>query len=303
MFKNIKIFKILIISVLVFGIVIISIDNFPQKPNWKVNDCVDISPYIKETEKFRNKLEQLYIALLKRPFENYTELHNLDIRGTKFKIYSLLQDPTVEAIAKDGLGAGATDQNYEYPILDRINFNKKDKVIDIGAHYGLISIYIAKKNPQVDIYSFEPSKTTYTCLQENIKVNNIKNIKSFNAGVGLKNEEKEFYFSPINTWGSSDTPGADFQNFSFSEKVKMKNLSDVLKSEKIDKIKLLKVDCEGCEYDVFESMSDETLQKIEYLVVEAHAYVSDHEQRWNKINDRIRKNIKPENLNIVVQFQ
>ena len=39
---------------------------------------------------------------------------------------------------------------------------------------------------------------------------------------------------------------------------------------KIQKIKLLKIDCEGCEFQVFKVIKPETLNKIEYVVGEVH---------------------------------
>tara|TARA_B100000787_G_C16147665_1_gene275026 strand:- start:439 stop:681 length:243 start_codon:yes stop_codon:yes gene_type:complete len=60
--------------------------------------------------------------------------------------------------------------------------NEQYNIIDIGAQSGLYSLF-AKYLPNSTFYSFEPFEETYNCLNENLKLNNINNVKTFNLGI------------------------------------------------------------------------------------------------------------------------
>ena len=49
--------------------------------------------------------------------------------------------------------------------------------IDIGCNYGAYSIPIAKLKSNINVYCFDPSEKVLNQLKDNIKLNDIKNIK------------------------------------------------------------------------------------------------------------------------------
>jgi precorrin-6B methylase 2 len=75
--------------------------------------------------------------------------------------------------------------------------NKKNVLfVDIGAHVGIYSIAVGnrfKKYKKLHIIAFEPdsdmfSLNSFKLLKKNIKLNKINNIKTYNLGLGDKNE-------------------------------------------------------------------------------------------------------------------
>lgn len=78
--------------------------------------------------------------------------------------------------------------------------NKKSKVlfIDIGAHVGLYTITVGRKfikYKDIDIIAFEPNannfyEDNYSLLLNNIKINNLHNVKVYKVGLGSKNSYK-----------------------------------------------------------------------------------------------------------------
>ena len=75
-----------------------------------------------------------------------------------------------------------------------INQIKNDNTIfiDIGCNYGAYSIPIAKIKNKINVYCFDPSKKALNQLKDNILLNDIKNIKHFNLGVGEKHKTAFF---------------------------------------------------------------------------------------------------------------
>src|SRR5262245_17130708 len=55
---------------------------------------------------------------------------------------------------------------------------KPDHIImDVGAHIGCFSLLAAGRTPNGKIYAFEPSAETYQVLQQNVRANQLSNIK------------------------------------------------------------------------------------------------------------------------------
>ena len=59
--------------------------------------------------------------------------------------------------------------------------NKKDTLIDIGANVGVYSLYAGKNN--IKTFSIEPFQKNYKSLKQNIRLNNLKNVKALNLAI------------------------------------------------------------------------------------------------------------------------
>ena len=62
--------------------------------------------------------------------------------------------------------------------IDAVPLTDGDQVIDIGANFGAVAIYIAKRHPGVTVHAFEPVPITFDLLLRNIEVNNCSNIRA-----------------------------------------------------------------------------------------------------------------------------
>ncbi len=139
-------------------------------------------------------------------------------------------------------------------------------VIDIGAHIGIFSVFAAFYAKDGIIYSFEPEKENFLMLKENIKLNCMKNIKIFNYGVSNRNGKAKLYISNLNKAAHSTEI---VENVSHFEKIKLISIKNILKKIKGD-IDFLKIDCEGCEYDILSGLSDNDFRRIKHIVLEYH---------------------------------
>lgn len=140
-----------------------------------------------------------------------------------------------------------------------IEFKKGDVLIDVGAHIGRVSIPFAKKGFQV--FSYEPDPENFECLKKNIKDNQVK-AKVFNNAVH-KDGILKFRQDPRTTMGAVSEDGVKVDGIS---------LERIFKDNKIMKCKLLKMDCEGSEYEIFENLPEKIWERIENLIVEVHPF-------------------------------
>lgn len=142
-----------------------------------------------------------------------------------------------------------------------------DVVLDIGANYGFFSLY-AKNRGANKIYSFEPYGPVYDFLVENI--GKYSNIIPINKAVG----EFDGYAELINTRATScsyitgtfpsDEPIIGKSN------VETININTIFSNYNLEFVDFAKIDCEGSELDIFLTITDENLNKINKFVVEYH---------------------------------
>jgi hypothetical protein len=76
----------------------------------------------------------------------------------------------------------------------------------------------------------------------------------------------------------------------------MITLDEIIKENKLEKISILKLDCEGAEYDIFENLSEGSFEKIEKICFEYHI-MNEDDSRLNNLKEKlIKKNFKLEIL-------
>lgn len=159
----------------------------------------------------------------------------------------------------------------EYKLND-IDFKPNDIVIDIGSNVGIVSIYLAKKYPFLKIYSFEPVKCNYDNFLENIKLNKIPDgiINVENKAITKDGRDVKMFFDRLNSGCSSIFRNTNSNSDEVLDKVYSITLDEIIKKYNINTIKLLKIDCEGSEYEIIENTKEENLKKILHFRGEFH---------------------------------
>jgi len=141
-------------------------------------------------------------------------------------------------------------ENNESKIIYKL-IDENFTIFDIGANFGWYSINFSNINKGIRTYAFEPIPNTYKKLVENIKLNDLKNIETFNFGLYNKNTDLTFYYYPQESGNASSVnlkPEKNSQEF----KCKVIILDDFIKKNKINSLDFIKCDVEGAEIFVFE---------------------------------------------------
>jgi FkbM family methyltransferase len=178
--------------------------------------------------------------------------------------------------------------------LKTIDFEDGDVVIDIGGNVGCVSIYLAKKYPNIKIYSYEAHPVNYECLLENIRLNDVNNVIPFNYAVLNQSGSKVNITLDLGNTGSSSLYVNNEVN---SFDVETISFDDIIETNNIEKIKLLKIDCEGAEYEIIEASQKLKEIEIENFSAEIHTFMVNHNKNPNSLIDLIGTfNIKNKNI-------
>jgi FkbM family methyltransferase len=169
-----------------------------------------------------------------------------------------------------------------FQFYSQISKNEKYNIVDIGAQSGLYSLY-AKYLPQSTFYSFEPFPSTFALLNDNIILNDIQNVKTFN--IALSNECGEKTLNTCKSHYGLHTLGANPSRFSDIEPIQVtcNTLDNLFYSNNIP-VHYIKIDTEGYEYYILQG-GIQTLKQYRPII----------QLEWSEINMK-QANVVPQML-------
>jgi FkbM family methyltransferase len=147
-----------------------------------------------------------------------------------------------------------------------------DVVVDIGANLGAFTVLAAKRvGPAGRVYAYEPDPVTCARLEGNVRLNGLEKVVVVeNAAVGAAAGEAVFYRYAKHAFSSLiDGVAGRVQQHQESFPVRVVGIREVV-AKAGGVIKLMKVDCEGSEYDLMDALDAETARGIEQIAMEVH---------------------------------
>lgn len=154
--------------------------------------------------------------------------------------------------------------------LDGLN-PESSVVIDIGGHIGTFSLLVSRFSKKV--YVYEPEWENLSILRKNVQINKVKNIKSFHLGITSKSQKRALYVSSTNSSCSSLFEGVlknESKNISESQLVTCVSLKNEILKNKIKEIDLIKIDCEGAEFEILMSLPANVYSITKRIIFEYH---------------------------------
>ena len=141
-------------------------------------------------------------------------------------------------------------------------------VLDIGAHIGIYSLQLSAKLPKGKVYAFEPCLDTFTLLEKNIELNDLKNVKAHKVALtDYIGTTKLYYDIEHGNWGHSIV-----KSFSESgEIVETDTLTHFFQKENLAKCDFIKFNCEGAEFKIILSSPVDLLNKVDTMLVLYHS--------------------------------
>lgn len=177
------------------------------------------------------------------------------------------------------------NQNYNY----LVNNARKDIVFDIGMNIGDSVLYFLNNANVQKVYGFEPFHETFLKAQRNCRdyLKTDERLEVFPFGISSQNAHRVIGFNTGMTCGQSTIAEVRERAYSFyhrcgladenmekQEKIEVRKASEVLapiiNSHAGCNI-ILKMDCEGEEYNIMQELSDAgVLRKMDFVMMEWH---------------------------------
>lgn len=147
-------------------------------------------------------------------------------------------------------------------------------VIDIGANVGFFDIQLLSKTRKAIIYAYEPVPANVKTLQHTLRQNPRlqQSVSLFSMAVtGQPLAQLELFAEAEE---NNQVVASAFSGFheNNSEKITVPciTLTDIIQDNGLQTIDLLKMDCEGSEYDIMYHTSPELIRRISKMMIEVH---------------------------------
>jgi FkbM family methyltransferase len=184
--------------------------------------------------------------------------------GSSFRVRSLMDLWIVKETCLD------RDYEKNLPPLE-----EDAAVMDIGAGLGDFTVRAARNHPRRNVAAFEPFAESFRLLEENLKLNGILNAQAFPLAVGARSGPMLLQTATGVAVQHSTAPAAGPGGAS-SLPVEGITLEEAFRKSGFARCTLLKVDCEGGEYDILLNASPETLHRIDRIAMEYHDGCTPH---------------------------
>lgn len=141
-------------------------------------------------------------------------------------------------------------------------------LVDIGAAIGEFTIFAAQQAARGKVVAFEPNPQSFSLLQENLKLNSIRNVQAVLAGVWSK--PGMMTLDAVNGEPLQAQTRFSEAELGSGQGVPVLTLDQLLEKYALQGVDLLKMDCEGAEYPILFSANAKTLCAVRRIVMEYH---------------------------------
>ena len=139
-------------------------------------------------------------------------------------------------------------------------------IVDIGAHAGAATVYFKSHYPRARVFAFEPCKDSYAQLRANTQA--LDSVQIRRAALGAEDGEARLFSGQYSSMQHSLAPNAE--NTGDFEWVPVLAARAAIESLGAPAYSILKIDTEGCELEILESLGD-LLQSVNVIYLEYHS--------------------------------
>jgi FkbM family methyltransferase len=142
-------------------------------------------------------------------------------------------------------------------------------VVDVGGNIGAFPLWIAESYPDVRGVCFEPDPDAFMFLKRNLALNGIQEVEPRQAAVSDRSGTTVLFREFPGSGVSSLQPDVEERAYRDSVAVEVVAFDEVIEAID-DEISLLKLDCEGSEYEIVPHSRPDSWRRVRRVVVEYH---------------------------------
>jgi FkbM family methyltransferase len=154
------------------------------------------------------------------------------------------------------------------------------QVVDIGGHVGTFACRLTQLHPKASVVSCEPSSATAACLRRNAELNGVSDrVTVVERAVAATTGRAVFHdngggsgLNGLAAVGHASGPATEVETIAFDE---------VIAAAPVP-VDVIKIDCEGAEYDLVLGSTPSSWESVQRVVIEFHP-VEGH--GWPELHD------------------
>jgi FkbM family methyltransferase len=167
---------------------------------------------------------------------------------------------------------------------DLIDYSQIKRAVDVGAHIGAWSLFVKQQSPNARIVAIEAMPENAALLRKNCNGANADSIMVVEGMCGYTPGEYDMVISPLSTGGPTlvrrETPnprggGWTIRRQYEGEMITLKGVFGRVTNVSHPRIDVLKLDCEGGEFDILNNAPERDLTAFHWIVGEYHHELGD----------------------------
>jgi FkbM family methyltransferase len=166
-------------------------------------------------------------------------------------------------------------------------------IVDLGANIGVFTIYATTTANNVKVYAYEPLTKFFDMMEANVRLNGQeKSVQCFNLAVAGKAETRTLYVKGTDFYFPT-LVGNDRKNKQEAKQettdVECTTIANIFESNKLKQIDILKMDCEGAEYEILYQTPAAYFERIKEIRMEYHN-LDNNERRLEHLREFLKIN-------------
>jgi FkbM family methyltransferase len=179
-----------------------------------------------------------------------------------FLMNTAIGDSVDNKIAVYGIFEAGTTHVVERLAMESSSF------LDIGCNIGYYSCLFGSKNPGRPLLAVDPNPAMIARTQENLNLNHIVNYELINCGIGERRATLTLNIPRFRHSLSSFAYVPSKGGPSTAIEAEILPLHEVIRERPTLDASLVKIDAEGFEYQIFCGLSEEVIDKINFVLFE-----------------------------------
>jgi FkbM family methyltransferase len=218
-------------------------------------------------------------------FENAEEYSRAFYRKAEHDVVLRTHDGLNLAIRRNLWDAEIVREIFlEQPYTRNVTLPPNPVIVDIGGYIGDFALYAVKYLDAARVVTYEPTRENFAMLMHNIELNGYADrITAVRKAVG---DSGEMQLNVQKLDGGEIHVSSRWYPDAERRTVPSVSLAELLDAHRLGSVDLLKVDCEGGEYDIFPNAPDAVLDRITNIAFEYHL-IEGYESKLDSVMSRL----------------
>jgi FkbM family methyltransferase len=167
----------------------------------------------------------------------------------------------------------AVTEVFAVATYDRAGFDwaAARTIVDVGANIGAATVWMAGRAPHARVVAVEPSPHALPLLRENVAANGLTDRVTI-VPCAIAAAPGTVRLSAAGTSVSGRVVADGTPPSGGDDLVAARTLPSVLRDAGVETVDILKLDCEGAEFDIIETMGPADLARVGAIVGEYHTF-------------------------------
>ncbi len=170
----------------------------------------------------------------------------------------------------------------------KFSLGENPVVLDIGANVGFFTLYVLSRLPGARVFSYEPIPVNFRQFKRNLQMNADLPVTCFQKAVAGQSGDITLNHDSSSEYTTGATIHEPRGKNTDTITVSGVSLEDIFRENGLERCDLLKLDCEGAEFEILYNCPRQIMDRIGNIVMEVHNGPGDR-QNFDSLEEYLKR--------------